>query len=262
MSTKCWICGNAKKFISVHSYDKPDKYEKWMDIKDVNRCWVRCMKCGFYIHVRGYNLSELEPIYKSGYRDEKFRGEPIQHAFDRITTAVESENEARYLWFAMNVTYTESRKVLDIGSGIGVWPWLLKRAEYDVACVEENEISINFIKTKLDMTCFDSIDAVLDQYDTVTLVHVLEHIEHPIAFLRKVKKLIRKGGNLYVEVPDSIEFTYLDKDHDEFNSCHVAFYNMGSLYRVIEASGLTVTDMHVERTKERNLSRVMCLAVN
>ncbi len=260
-NTKCLICGN-EKFLTIRSYNSPDKYEKWVGIKDVNRSWARCMKCGFYVQLRNYDLSYLEVIYKNGYRNENFRGESIQDSFDRIVNVKDSENEARYLWFAMNITYSDNRKILDIGSGIGVWPYLLKRAEYEVSCVEENDISIDFISNHLDMKCFDSLETVSGRYDAVTLVHVLEHIEKPHEFLSKVKSLLKKGGHLFVEVPDSTEFTYLDKNHDEFNSCHVAFYNMSSLYRVLETSGYTMVDMHLEKTVERNLSRVMCLAVN
>ena len=259
---KCSICGNSKSFITVHSYNSPDKYEEYVGIDNVNRSWVRCMKCGFYIQIRNYNLKDLEIIYKRGYREEDFRGETIEQAFDRITGLEESENEARYLWFAMNRTYKDSRSVLDVGSGIGVWPYLLKKAEYDVDCVEENELSIDFIYEKLGMRCLSGLDAAVGKYDTVTMLHVLEHIENPVEFLKKVQSFVRPGGSIFVEVPDSCEFSYLDKNHDEFNSCHVAFYNMGTLHRMLESVGFTVIDMHVEKTKERNLSRVMCLAIN
>lgn len=258
---KCLIC-NGTKFLEIHSYNKPDKYEKWVGISRLNRCWVRCMKCGFFIQVRDYDLAELEKIYRSGYRDEKFRGESIEHAFERITAIKNSENESRFIWFAANTKYEESVRVLDVGSGIGVWPHILQRAGYDVTCVEENGISMDFLYDKLGLTCFLGVDAVYGEYDAVTLVHILEHIEDPEPFLAKVKEVLRKGGHLFVEVPDSIEFSYLDKDHDEFNSCHTAFYNMSSLYRTMQTSGFTVVDMHLEKTKARNLSRVMCLAVN
>lgn len=258
---KCSICDN-EKFFTVHTYDEPDKYEKWVGIEDVTRNWVCCMKCGFYIQIRNYELSQLESIYENGYRDEKFRGESIQHAFDRISTIKESENESRYLWFAMNLIYSQNRRVLDVGSGIGVWPYLLQRANYEVSCVEENRVSVDFIYENMGIKCFEGIDSVNGEYDAVTLIHILEHIEDTKSFLAKIKTLLKKGGHLFVEVPDAIEFSYLDKNHDEFNSCHVAFYNMSSLFKTLEWGGFTVVDMHHEHTKARNLSRTMCIAVN
>ena len=259
---KCLICGNAKNFLTVHSYNEPDRYEHWVGIEDVNRSWVRCMKCGFYMQIRNYELPTLEQIYKSGYRDEKFRFESIEEAFNRINAIENNENESRYIWLATNIKYDDNKNVLDIGSGIGVFPNILKRAGYNVTCVEENETSINFIYEQLGVKCFQGIDKVVGTYDMVTVVHVFEHIEDVESFLMAIKGVLRTGGKLFVEVPDDSEFTYLDKNNDEFNSCHVSFYSMGSLYRVLESNGFTVIDMHLEKTKQRNLSRVMCLAIN
>ncbi len=264
---KCQICNNKKLFLTVHSYSAPDKYEKWVGLHDINRCWVRCVSCGFYMHLRNYELSSLEKIYKNGYRHKEFRGETIEEAFNRINSINdklhESENEFRYVWFASNIDYDTCNKILDVGSGIGVWPAILKRAEFYVDCVEENEISVEFLYEKLGLRCFKSLEAVDGLYDCATIVHVLEHIEDADSFLKRVKFHVKPGGFLYVEVPDSIEFTYLDKDHDEFNSCHVAFYDGSSLYKILERNGFTVLDMHREhKTKQRNLSRIMCLAVN
>ena len=233
-----------------------------MGLTEVNRSWVCCMKCGFYIQVRDYDIAELQQIYKSGYREQEFRGESIGEAFDRVLAVRDSENERRYWWFGMNINYLEAINVLDVGSGIGVWPNILKRAEYEVECVEENQISIDFIYERLGIQCFQGLDCVFNTYDVATLVNVLEHIEDAKSFLVEVRNRVRKGGKLFVEVPDASEFSYLDKNHDEFNSCHVAFYNMTNLCGVVESAGFTVLDMHIEKTKERNLSRIMCLAIN
>jgi SAM-dependent methyltransferase len=257
---KCLVCHN-KQFHTIFSYDKPDKYEKWVGIENINRSWVQCVNCGFYMQIRDYDLEILEGIYRNGYRDKKFRGESISKAFDRIMAIKDNENQARFIWFAMNKSYEDSKCVLDIGSGIGVWPAILKTAGYDVNCVEENELSIEFIQDRLGFFCYSDIDCVDKQYDTVSLIHVLEHISKPDDFLKVVKQKIKPSGSVFIEVPDSIEFSYLNKNHDEFNSCHVCFYDMSSLYRLLTRNGFTVVDMHEEKTM-RSLSRIMAIAIN
>jgi len=261
MSDKCPICKNAH-WLTIRRSNEPDKYEELAGIENVRRSWVRCINCGFYSQIRNYPIADLEMIYKKGYRDESFRGESIEQAFNRINAIENNENESRYLWFGRNIRYDETVNVLDVGSGIGVWPNILKKAEFEVDCVEENEDSIDFIYNKLGLKCFRGLGSVYGQYDTVSIIHVLEHIEKPSDFLLKIKTFLRPGGTLFVEVPDSCEFNYLPENHDEFNSCHVGFYDMGSLYRLLVSAGFTVSDMHIERTKQRNLSRVMCLAIN
>ncbi len=259
---KCLICGNADGYITVHQYSVPDKYEQWMGIQSINRSWVRCIDCGFYRQLRNYDISKLEKIYKRGYREKKFRGETIEEAFNRINHIANSENEKRYIWFAMHSTHKDTCKILDVGSGIGVFPYALKVADYDVQCVEENEISVDFIFEKLGLACYRGIEHANGLFDALSLIHVLEHIENPIKFLKIAKAKIKSGGYIFIEVPDSSEFNYLDKNHDEFNSCHTVFYDMGSLYSVLNLAGFEVKDMHIEKTTDRELTRIMCIATN
>jgi hypothetical protein len=142
------VCG-GQPGKTTFGYRTPDKYEKWVGLKNVKRLWVKCKKCGFYWQLRNYPLSNLEKIYKTGYRSKDFRGESIEHAYYRIRNAPYSENEKRFFWFGYHAPYKKAKKVLDIGSGIGVWPALLKNAEYDVTCVEENQDSVDFISSEL-----------------------------------------------------------------------------------------------------------------
>ena len=259
---KCTICGNAKGWMAINVYDTPDVYEKWVGIDRVNRTWVKCLKCGFLQQIRNYPIWQLEHIYQNGYRDHEFRGETIKEAFNRLRSIKNSENENRYIWFAMNVIHKEADRVLDIGSGIGVWPAILKDADYHVTCVEENSHSIDFINNELGIVCHSGLASVTGKFDTVTLVHVLEHIEEPDNFLKVVKDHLRENGYLFIEIPDPVEFDYLDKSHDEFNSCHVAFYDVVNLYKLLERNDFKVTDIRRVHYEERNLSRIMCLATN
>jgi 2-polyprenyl-3-methyl-5-hydroxy-6-metoxy-1,4-benzoquinol methylase len=259
--TRCLICGNGGGWLSLRSYSKPDKYEKWVGIEKVSRVWAKCLKCGFIHQFRNYDLSELEKIYRSGYRHPKFRGETIGQAYDRVVGLKDSENENRYLWFASKFHYGEFKSILDIGSGLGVWPKLLQVAEFDVTCIEANRFSKKFISEELEIPCYYRYPGK-KKYDIITLVHVLEHIQEPDSFLQDVKKHIRPEGKLFIEVPDAMEFEYLDKEHDEFNSCHCFFYDMPSLHRLLDRNGFMVTDLHRMRYEQRNLSRIMCLATN
>jgi len=236
---ECVICG-GKPIKTKFGYIKPDKYERWVGLENIKRLWVSCKDCGFHWQLRNYPLSKLEKIYEKGYRDPRFRGETIKQAYARVQDyrlTYESENEERYVWFGKNVRYKEARKVLDVGSGLGVWPKILKDAEYDVTCVDENIDSVNFISEELGMPCYYHLKDVKGLFDTVSLVHVLEHIEDIDGFLKQVRLRLRTGGNLFIEVPDNMEFHWLFKDHDDFNSCHQWFFGLHSLCKILERNG-------------------------
>ena len=235
---ECIICG-GKPLKTKFGYREPDKYERWVGLKDIKRLWVSCKDCGFHWQLRNYPLSKLEKIYEKGYRDPRFRGETIKQAYDRVQNyrfTGGSENEERYIWFGKNVKFKEARKVLDVGSGLGVWPQILKDAEYDVTCVDTNWESVRFIQD-LGMACYRDLKDVKGLFDTVSLVHVLEHIEDLDGFLKQVRLRLRTGGNLFIEVPDNMEFHWLFKDHDDFNSCHQWFFGLHSLCKILERNG-------------------------
>jgi SAM-dependent methyltransferase len=252
---RCIICG-GHPVKTTFGYKKPDKYERWVGLKKIKRLWVVCDKCGFYWQLRNYPLSKLETIYTDGYRKWEFRGETIAKAYERIGYWG-SENVDRYSWFASHLKFKEAKRVLDVGSGIGVWPKILDLAEYNVTCVDENKDSVDFISGELGLNCWYHLKDVPGKFDTVSLIHILEHIQDINSFLQVIRKRLRAGGYLLVEVPDSSEFHRLKKNHDEFNSCHVWFFDMGSLFQVLKKNGFNPVDATVKHYEDRNLARVL-----
>jgi 2-polyprenyl-3-methyl-5-hydroxy-6-metoxy-1,4-benzoquinol methylase len=97
------------------------------------------------------------------------------------------------------------------------------------------------------------------EFDVVSVIHVLEHIEDPVEFLISLHDSLKPDGKLFIEVPDAIEFETLIPIHDEFNSCHTHFYDVSTLCRVLARSVYNVTDIHRKYYKERNLHRIMAV---
>jgi hypothetical protein len=255
----CLICGSRNASEMVFKYDEPDKYELWMGIKKPHREWRRCGLCGLYSQYRNYPLSVLEPIYKSGYRDPGFRSETIAQAFERINAIPTelSENAQRCEWLNDVLPLTEAT-LLDIGAGIGVFAHAMSK-EWQVACIEENIYSIDFINNVLMIPCFPNMHvSACGMYDLVSCVHVLEHISKPVEFLESIKP--HCGDYLFVEVPDAKEFQVLPSNHDDFNSCHEWFFTLSTLAALLEKAGFEVMDASRKFYPERSLSRIMVLA--
>jgi len=102
----------------------------------------------------------------------------------------------------------------DIGGFWGIYPIVLKELGYDVvmteslkfydegfkklfAYIEEQGVKI------VDIDPFmEKFDAGL-QFDYVSIMAVLEHIPHSIAFfMDNIKSIMAEGGSLYIEVPN------------------------------------------------------------
>jgi len=228
-----------------------------MGIENVERDWARCINCGHYQQSRNYPLAELEKIYKDGYRDFRFRGETINQSYNRVIGTPHNENSQRCEWFIGNIG--EVKTILDFGSGLGVFPEYLSNRGYSVDCVETNKDSQAFIKNEIKLPCYEEIPG--KQYDVISLVHVLEHIEKPEDFLPLwcEQSPLLNTDKLFIEVPDAIEFELLDKNHDEFNSCHCHFFTPENLEKLLNKCGYQVLEMQDVHYKDRNLSRIMMI---
>jgi len=256
----CIICGK-ENWDQVFSYARPDQYELWCGLKGMLRFWYRCKDCGFYQAWHSYDPDELAPVYKSGYRDTGFRNESISEVFHRILSLGDkSENSHRLKWFKEHIGNGVG-KVLDIGSGFGIWPWALKTEGWEVECVEPNKESVDFISHELGLPCHSGFfrSCMDGDWDVVSIVHVLEHIKNLDEFLFKVRTGLNESGRVFIEVPDACEFGYLPKEHDEFNSCHLYFFDLSSLNRLLNKSGLEIMDAHRIFYNERRLSRMMVI---
>ena len=252
---ECILCGNDSWEI-VFEYDSPDKYESWVGITDVKRAWKRCDGCGFYQHERNYPLSNLDVIYENGYRDRGLNGESIEESFSRISRIPESENAKRVEWVIRNGV---PDTLLDIGSGIGIFPYVMKENGASVWCNEINSDSIRFINS-LGIKCTKALPFHTD-FSLVSLIHVLEHMEEPKEFLTHIKPLVRPKGSLYVEVPSASEFYTLDKYHDAFNSCHTVFFDLSTLEKTLHSCGYRVHDISELHYPQRNRTRVVAIGV-
>ena len=257
---RCALCGSSEAWqilMPSHFYSKPDKYEKLAGLFGIERSWEHCISCGLYSQKRNYPLPELEKIYKNGYRDHEFRGETIRQAFDRIMAIENSENDYRVKWLTDRHT---PDTLLDIGSGIGVFPYAMQEKGVHVWCTEENTHSLDFINS-LGIKCVENIPDYA-KFETVSVIHVLEHIQDPVSFLKNLKKAIRGDGSLFIEVPDAEAFNQFGVDHDDFNSCHTHAYDVSTLYQMLRKATFNVLDIHRGYYPERGLKRIMAICKN
>ena len=85
---------------------------------------------------------------------------------------------------------------LDIGCGHG---YLLDEVGATLKVGIESDV--DYVKVKSIEVYSDAREVPYKKFDLVTMVHVLEHLPHPLNFLKSMKKLVNKNGSLVIEVP-------------------------------------------------------------
>jgi len=256
---KCYLCG-TRILYWIWSYGEPDKYLKAIGITKSRRTWHQCPKCELYINDNGLTEEQTEQAYLK-YRNYEMRGATVKEEFDRVKAIPYSENQQRINWLLGNGVF-QKKTVLDIGSGLGIFPYQINPYVDKVYCIEPEPESAQFIDKGLGIECHQGFyeTGLFPKVDLVTLVHVLEHIHQPINFLKGIREIdLKKDGILFVEVPDATEFQSLDKDNDEFNSLHLWFFNLSTLDRVIRKSGFVPFLAKRVYYEHRKLHRIMML---
>tara|TARA_B100000686_G_C16358524_1_gene746516 strand:- start:323 stop:745 length:423 start_codon:yes stop_codon:yes gene_type:complete len=51
------------------------------------------------------------------------------------------------------------------------------------------------------------MDSIQNKFDVIMAHQVIEHVEDPIKFLKSIKKLLRPGGIIHLELPNQFSFS-------------------------------------------------------
>ncbi|SNR40922.1 Methyltransferase domain-containing protein [Lutibacter agarilyticus] len=107
----------------------------------------------------------------------------------------------------LNSFQTEEKKVLDVGCGTGEFLLTCKNNGWNVVGVEPNKNARELAISKLNENNAPKIvselqDISLQQFDVITLWHVLEHVPDLNSYIYKLKSLLKPNGVLVIAVPN------------------------------------------------------------
>jgi len=143
------------------------------------------------------------------------------------------DTQHRMHWIRDNVV---GNKILDVGCSQGIGPILLGRLGKQVTGVDISQKAVDEanealeketpeVKEKINFKKSDFLayDAKKEQFDTITITEVLEHLVNPEDFIEKAKELLIDNGTLIVTVPFGIN------DHID----HKKTYYFLDLYQIL-----------------------------
>jgi SAM-dependent methyltransferase len=220
----CLIC-NSENIVSLRSYKS--KSELFL-----NKVLMKCNTCNLAFASPLPSDNELTS-YNSKYFLNAHGGistHPIVISFHSGINNI----RANHILDSINHPNIKINKILEIGPGLGFIMEYFKKKYPDVeySIIESDLENLEKLK-KLASNYFVDIDVVPNNYfDLVIISHVLEHTNNPVNFLKKIKLKIRKGGYIFIEVPNE---DYKFKNEDE---PHLLFFNQNSMRILLEKSEL------------------------
>ncbi len=247
----CAFCGSLE-YKSVFTYRSPPPLETVFKSIDTTGYFRQIVQCSVCLHMESVHEMKLGALYEGEYNASTYTDrEGMQRTFQKIISlpSGKSDNYGR----CENIkSFISERKpsvpfkdirVLDIGSGLGVFPWQMKQFGFSVHALDPDTASVGHIKDEIQIPCYsgDFFEiSIAESFDLICLNKVLEHVRDPIKMLARTASILRPGGYVYIELPDA-ECAFRDgAQREEFVIDHIHVFSGNSLFLLASRAGFLV----------------------
>ncbi len=228
MEEKCRLC-NSKNIKLIKNGVRDNKN---IDV-------FKCLNCG------------LEFLSNTHQADEKYYEQGQMHASYNIknwlkSTLTDDKRRTDYLR-----KYITNKNILDFGTGNGGFLIQAKKYAKSVyGCDLDKSLNEHYKNNNLEVK--NSLNEFSEKFDTITMFHVLEHIENPEPVITSLKEHLKPNGNLIIEVPnseDALLTLYKSEAFKNFTywSCHLYAYNSMNLQRLLKPIVKINKIIHIQR---------------
>lgn len=201
---------------------------------------VKCNNCNLIFANPLPAESEIEAFYNN-YSNES--SEERINKYLRLKTSREKRNR-RKLKLLEKIQGGKGR-ILDIGCGLGLFVkgaasmgWIAHGVDFDRDLVEYGKKTFN-----LNLHCGELEKAKFpDKYfDVITMYNLLDHLREPIKFLKEVKRILKDGGVIYLNVHDAGGWKAKRYGSEWDAYCppgHLYYYSHETLKKLLGKAGL------------------------
>ena len=200
-------------------------------------------------------------LYNNDYVSSNYQDQDgIASTFKHIISLPPSQSDnigrvQRILDFSINHFANSpgdgSLSVLDVGSGLGVFPFKIKEAGWDCTALDPDIRSVRHVREIVGIEAIQGDFMMVQnigQFDLVTFNKVLEHVENPINMLAKSLTHLHCDGFVYIEVPDGESAIVEGPEREEFFIDHPHIFSLTSLSLLSTQAGFSVQT--IERIRE------------
>jgi len=199
---------------------------------------LKCETCGtWYMEAHRKGASELYETYYRSTAARRFVG-----PFDLLWSALRKRKA-----LLIGRHSPPGARLLDVGCERGELLNVLRRHGFAVHGTQISRSAANYAAKTFGIDVFvgELDDAPYDQgsFDAVLMLHVLEHLPDPNGYAASVRRLLRRGGRFWVEVPNSLSLTarmfnlewlHADPEH------HFWAFSLTGLRALLDRHGFTI----------------------
>jgi 2-polyprenyl-3-methyl-5-hydroxy-6-metoxy-1,4-benzoquinol methylase len=135
-------------------------------------------------------------------------------------------------------------KLLDIGCGHGAFLYCFKDSGFELFGLEPGEGAAKFAREELGLKIYESMldDNSLpsEEFDIITALALIEHVNDPLDALKKIRRLLRPGGYLFLTTPDFKTMVLRRGISNFFKFVHTFYFTETTLGSLMEQAGFKV----------------------
>lgn len=152
-------------------------------------------------------LGKLRRRFSNGYRNHRYGTRDYPASNIGIFAAYLMPNGRAVIDAGMRhlPKLSSKKRLLDLGCGNGAFLLRARSANWDVVGVDFDASAVKSACSQgLDVRLggVESLDPSIEQFDVITLAHVIEHVHHPVQVLQACYRLLKPGGYLWIETPN------------------------------------------------------------
>ena len=238
---ECLICGYSNfKFITKRGYHFSGEKV------------LLCTNCGLVFLTPRMTTEELEDFYQSNRFSKKFRGSEIP-TLDMVRYR-EKRAKRRLMLLAEHLAELPEGPILEIGCSSGNFLRLLSNRGYEVFGIDPSKGFAEYAKKEYGLKVVSGMypndlpNEFNGPFAAVAAFHVLEHTSDPLYILKTGFKQLKKGGLLFLEIPD-IERVVTHRKyihHDYFQKSHLWDFSRSTITLLLKSCGFQVCDYFYE----------------
>jgi 2-polyprenyl-3-methyl-5-hydroxy-6-metoxy-1,4-benzoquinol methylase len=167
----------------------------------------QCENCSLRFTQNVPDAASIGPYYKSD--DYISHTNTDKGLVNRLYHLVRKQTLTEKYRLILSATRIQQGKLLDIGAGTGAFAGYMKEHGWEVTGLEPDETArerahaVNRVQL-LDADHLYSLPA--DSFDAITLWHVLEHVHDLHPYMEQLKKLVKRGGRIFIAVPNHTSY--------------------------------------------------------
>jgi SAM-dependent methyltransferase len=234
MTNHCYLCGSGKLDVT--------RTELRHGIK---RKVFECRNCGLVFldgHEKDMQSFYASKAYRKKYSPVIGKESSSKEIFE-IYKPVMASRLARVKQYL-----GKNKRVLDVGCSAGHFLAIIKPYVKEAVGLEYSLDNAAFVRKTLGVKVYtepiEKTDLPKKYFDVIFCLQTFEHMPDPVHFLESVKPYLKRGGMIYLEVPNLHEGTlalYHNQAYDDFyyREPHLFYYTAKTLARVTKKAGYT-----------------------